>query len=97
VPVALGSDLSPNSWIEAMPLVLAHAVYGARLTPAEAIVAATANAAHALDLADRAGAIAPGRPADLAVFDLRSVEEIPYRIGSLPTRVYRQGIPLFLS
>ncbi|HUI38471.1 MAG TPA: imidazolonepropionase [Thermoplasmata archaeon] len=92
VAVALGSDLSPNSWIEAMPIVLAHAVYSARLTPAEAIVAATVNAAHAIGVADRAGSIAVGREADLAVFDLPSVERIPYRIGSLPTRVYRRGI-----
>ncbi|MGI0150346.1 MAG: imidazolonepropionase, partial [Thermoplasmata archaeon] len=31
VPVALGTDLSPNSWVEAMPIVLAHAVHSARL------------------------------------------------------------------
>jgi imidazolonepropionase len=97
VPVALGSDLCPNSWVESMPLVLSHAVYSARLSPAEAIVAATANAAHAIGAADRAGVIALGRPADLAVFDLPSVERIPYRIGSQPVRVYRQGIAISLS
>jgi len=97
VPVALGSDLCPNSWVESMPIVLSHAVYAARLTPAEAIVAATANAAHAIGAGDRAGAIAVGRPADLAVFDLESVERIPYRIGSKPVQVYRQGIAISLS
>jgi imidazolonepropionase len=97
VPVALGSDLCPNSWVESMPIVLAHAVYSARLTPAEALVAATANAAHAIGAADRAGSIAVGRPADLAVFDLPSVEEIPYRIGCDPALVYRQGIVHSLS
>jgi len=97
VPVALGTDLCPNSWVESMPIVLAHAVYSARLSPAEAIVAATANAAHAIGAADRAGAIAVGRSADLAVFDLESVERIPYRIGSKPVQVYRQGIAVSLS
>jgi imidazolonepropionase len=97
VPVALGSDLCPNSWVESMPIVLSHAVYSARLTPAEAIVAGTANAAHAIGAADRAGQVAVGRPADLAVFDLPSVDSIPYRIGSKPVRVYRQGIPVSLS
>ncbi len=92
VPVALGSDCSPNAWVESMPLVLAHAVYGARLTPEEAISAATVNAAHAIGVADRAGTIAVGRSADFAVFDLPRVADIPYRIGSIPTAVFRQGI-----
>ncbi len=92
VPVALGSDCSPNSWIESMSLVLSHAVYSARLTPAEAISAATVNAAAALDLADQAGTITVGRPADFVLYDLASTDEIPYRIGSVPGRVYRQGI-----
>ena len=55
VPVALGTDLSPNSPVESMPLVVAHAVHSARLTPAEAITAATVNAAHAVGAAERAG------------------------------------------
>lgn len=97
VPVALGSDCSPNSWVESMPLVLAHAVHGAHLTPKEAITAATVNAAHAIGLSDRAGTIAVGRPADFALFDLPRVADIPYRIGSIPTQVYRQGIARSLS
>lgn len=92
VPVALGSDCSPNSWVESMSLVLAHAVYGARLTPEEAITAATVNAAFAIDAAGRAGTIAVGRSADFLVFDLPRVRDIPYRIGSVPSAVYRQGI-----
>ncbi|HTT35084.1 MAG TPA: imidazolonepropionase [Thermoplasmata archaeon] len=94
VPVALGTDLSPNSWVESMPLVLAHAVYGARLTPAEAICAATVNAAHASGLADTVGRIAAGRRADFVAFDLPSVDRIPYRIGAIPAFVSRQGKPV---
>ncbi len=90
--VALGSDLSPNSWVESMGIVLSHAVYGARLTPAEAIVGATVNAAHAVGLDGVAGTVQVGRDADFSVYPTRSVEEIPYRIGAVPTRVYRQGI-----
>ena len=92
VPVALGSDLSPNSWVESMPLVLTHAVYSARLTPAEAITAATINAAHASDIAAKAGMIAPGRPADFVAFDVPSLEGIAYRISAIPTLISRQGI-----
>jgi imidazolonepropionase len=90
VPVALGTDCSPNSWVESMPLVLAHAVHGARLTPAEALTAATVNAAHASGLAD-AGRIVPGAPADFALFDLPSADHLGYRFDAIPTLVYRQG------
>lgn len=92
VPVAVGTDLSPNSWVESMPLVLAHSVYSARLTPAEALTAATVNAAHAIGAAGEAGQIAVGRPADFAVFDVPSAERIPYQFGLAPVRVYRRGI-----
>jgi imidazolonepropionase len=91
VPVALGSDCSPNSWIESMPLVLSHAVYGARLTPAEALTAATVNAAHASGVERLAGRIALGRPAEFVVFDVPSADHLAYRIGLRPTAVYRQG------
>ena len=90
VPVALGTDCSPNSWVEGMPLVLAHAVHGARLTPAEALTAATVNAAHAIGLED-AGTIDVGRPADFSLFPLPSADHLGYRFDAIPTRVYRQG------
>jgi imidazolonepropionase len=93
VPVALGTDCSPNSWVEAMPLVLAHAVHGGRLSPAEALTAATVNAAHASALED-AGRIVPGFPADFSVFDLPSSDHLGYRFDAVPALVYRQGISI---
>ena len=90
VPVALGSDCSPNSWVEAMPLVLAHAVHAARLSPAEALTAATVNAAHASGLED-AGTVEVGRPADFAVYPVRSVDQLGYRFDVIPAAVFRQG------
>ena len=90
VPVALGTDCSPNSWVEAMPTVLAHAVHAARLSPAEALTAATVNAAHASGLED-AGTVEVGRPADFAVFPVRSVDQLGYRFDVIPTVVFRQG------
>ncbi|MCI4366821.1 MAG: imidazolonepropionase, partial [Thermoplasmata archaeon] len=95
VPVALGSDCSPNSWIESMPLVLAFGVYGGRLTPAEALTAATVNAAHAVGADNVAGRIAVGRPAECVAFDSRGIEEIAYRIGLRPSLILRQGIMNF--
>ena len=93
VPVALGTDCSPNSWVEAMPLVLAHAVHAARLSPAEALTAATVNAAHAVGL-EEAGMVAPGRPADFTVFPVRSVDQLGYRFDVIPGSVFRQGNPI---
>jgi imidazolonepropionase len=90
VPVALGTDCSPNSWVEAMPLVLAHAVHGAHLTPREALTAATVNAAHAVGV-EEAGTVAVGRPADFAVFPVPSVDHLGYRFDAIPKLVYRQG------
>ena len=92
VPVAVGTDLSPNSWVESMPLVLAHSVYSAHLTPAEALSAATVNSAHAIGLSGEAGTIAVGRSADFVAFGVPSIEHIPYRFGLTPERVYRRGI-----
>ena len=94
VPVALGTDCSPNSWVEEMPVVLAHAVHGGRLTPAEAITAATVNAAHASGL-EGAGTISEGRPADFAVYPVGDVEQFGYRFDVRPTAVFRQGKPVF--
>jgi imidazolonepropionase len=94
VPVALGTDCSPNAWVESMPLVLALAVHGARLSPAEALTAATVNAAHASGIED-AGRIAPGLPADFSVFDLPSADHLGYRFDAVPALVYRQGKSIF--
>ena len=93
VPVALGTDCSPNTWVEAMPLVLAAAVHGGRMTPHEALTAATVNAAHASGLED-AGVIAAGRSADFALFPVPSVDHLGYRFDAIPSVVYRQGKPI---
>jgi imidazolonepropionase len=93
VPIALGTDCSPNTWVESMPLVLAAAVHAGRVTPAEALSAATVNAAHASGLTD-AGRIDVGLSADLAVFPCRSVDQLGYRFDLRPTLVLREGTPV---
>ena len=90
VAVALGSDASPNTWNESMPLALSLAVHGGRLSPAEALTAATVNSAHASGLAD-AGTIEVGRPADLALFPVPSADHLGYRFDVRPGVVFRQG------
>ncbi|MGH9577352.1 MAG: imidazolonepropionase, partial [Terriglobales bacterium] len=82
VAVALATDYNPGSSpTVSMPLVLSLACTHMKMSPAEAIAAATTNGAHALRLADRKGSIEPGKDADLAVFDVADYREIPYWFG----------------
>jgi imidazolonepropionase len=77
-PVALATDFNPNCFSRAMPFAMTLACVGMRLTPDEALVAATANAARALDLADQRGTLRAGAPADLAVVDAPSHAYLAY-------------------
>jgi imidazolonepropionase len=85
--VAIATDFNPGtSPVLSMPEAIATAcsLYG--LTPDEALVAATANAAAALGLAGTRGTLAPGRPADLVVLDGEAFRQVPYRPGHNPVR-----------
>jgi imidazolonepropionase len=83
VPVALATDYNPGSSPSySMPFVLSLACTHMKMTPAEAIAAATINGAWALRLAGRKGSIEPGKDADLAVFDVSDYREIPYWFAS---------------
>ncbi|SQD92617.1 Imidazolonepropionase [Candidatus Bipolaricaulis anaerobius] len=82
VPVALGTDFNPGSSpVASLPLILSLAVLRMGMSPAEALVAATLNAAAAIGLANEVGSLEPGKQADLVVWDAASYEEIPYWIG----------------
>ena len=79
VPLALATDYNPGSSpTTSMPFVLSLACTHLKMSPAEAISAATVNGAHALRLASRKGSIEPGRDADLAAFQVSDYREIPY-------------------
>jgi imidazolonepropionase len=52
-----------------------------KMTPAEAVAAATINGAWALRIAERKGSIEPGKDADLAIFAVDDYREIPYWFG----------------
>lgn len=82
VPVALATDYNPGtSPTTSMPFILSLACTQMKMTPAEAIAAATINGAYALRLAERKGSIEPGKDADLAIFDVADYREIPYWIA----------------
>ena len=82
--VALGTDLNPNCHVLTMPTVYQWAVYHLRLSPAEALTAATINAAHAIGRQDVAGSLEVGKRADFIVLDYESVPEMAYRVGTNP-------------
>lgn len=87
LPVALATDCNPgSSMIESLGLVMSMACTMLRLTPLEALVACTANAAAALGRADRIGAIAVGHQADLLILDVPDVSLWAYRVGVNPVR-----------
>ena len=79
VPVALATDYNPGSSpTPSMPFVLSLACTHMKMSPAEAISAATINGAFALRFGERKGSIEPGKDADLAVFEADDYREIPY-------------------
>jgi len=82
LPVALATDWNPGSTMSSsMALAMTLAVTQMRITPGEAWMAATANAAAALGAADRLGRIAPGFEADLCLFDTPDYRHISYHYG----------------
>ncbi len=83
VAVALATDYNPGSSPTfSMPMAMSLACTHMKMSPAEAIAAATINGAWALRLAGRKGSVEAGKDADLAVFDVSDYREIPYWFGA---------------
>jgi len=80
--VTLATDFNPGtSPTLNMQFVLALACDAMRFTPAEAISAATINAAYSLRRHHRCGSLEPGKLADLAVMAVDDYRKIPYYFG----------------
>jgi len=85
VPVALATDCNPgSSYTESMPFVVGLSVMAMHLTPAEALTAATLNAAYALKLSDRVGSLDAEKQADFLVLDGESPAILAYHAGVSP-------------
>jgi len=82
VPIALGTDLNPNCWNESMQFTVSLACHKMRMTPAEAVTAATINAAAALGVDKKVGSIERGKRADIIVLDVPGHAHIPYKFGT---------------
>jgi len=80
--LALATDLNPGTcWCESMQFIIALACRFMKMTPAEAIAAATINAAHAIGLGHQVGSLEAGKKADLLILDIPDYRHLPYRFG----------------
>lgn len=80
--LAIATDCNPGTaWCESMQMVIALACRYMKLTPAQALAAATINAAHALRCGDRLGSLEAGKQADLLVLDIPDYRHLGYRFG----------------
>jgi imidazolonepropionase len=81
--LALATDCNPGTcWCESMQLMIALACRYMSMTPAEAISAATINAAHAVGLGHEVGSLEAGKRADLLLLDVPSYRHLGYRFGT---------------
>jgi imidazolonepropionase len=79
VRVALGTDFNPGtSPTASLPLAMTVACLSLDLSPEEALTAVTINAAAAVGLADEVGSIETGKVADVAVWRVPRIAQIPY-------------------
>lgn len=91
--LAIATDLNPGTaWCENMQFAMALACRYMRLTPAQAISAATINSAAAVQLADRIGSLEPGKQADLLILTVPDYRHLGYRFGAnLVQTVVKKG------
>ena len=82
LPVAVATDFNPGTCMsESMPLMLTFACLKLRLSPAQALTAATYHAALALDKGNLLGSLEVGKKADLVVWDFQTYKYLPYHFG----------------
>ena len=93
LPVAVATDFNPGSnFCLSMPMAISLAVLKLRLTPEEAIIAATLNGAHALKRAHLVGSLEAGKQADFVVLNTLQWREWPYAYGvNLIRQVFKKG------
>ncbi len=91
--LAIATDLNPGTaWCESMQFAAALACRYMKLTPKQAIAAATINAAAAIGMDKKIGSLEPGKQADLIVLNIPDYQHIGYRFGTnLVGIVIKQG------
>lgn len=93
VKVALATGCNPGSCMtESLPLIMTMACTQMRMTPAEAILGVTANAARALRKFDEIGSLEVGKKADIVILDIPNYQYLLYHFGvNLVNRVIKNG------
>jgi imidazolonepropionase len=91
--LAIATDINPGTaWCESMQFAIALACRHMRLTPAQAISAATINAAAAINRTNDLGSIEPGKQADLLILSVPDYHHLGYRFGvNLVQTVIKKG------
>ncbi len=92
IPVAIATDLNPNCWTESMLMVIVLSCYNMKMSPAEALTAATLNAACAVQRQDKIGSFEVGKQADIVIFDVPNYFFLSYQFGiNLVSKVIKKG------
>lgn len=92
LPVALATDVSAANLCESMQMMMTLAVLKMKMTAAEALSAATINAAHSIDRAHEIGSIEVGKKADIVIFDAPNHRFFAYNYGiNLAEKVFKNG------
>lgn len=92
IPVAIATDLNPNCWTESMLMVIVLSCYNMKMSPAEALTAATLNAACAIERQETIGSLEIGKKADIAIFDVSNYYFLSYKFGvNLVSKVIKNG------
>jgi imidazolonepropionase len=91
--LALATDCNPGTcWCESMQMVIALACRAMGLTPAQALAAATRNAAYAIGRGEEVGSLEPDKQADLLILDVADYRFLGYRFGTnLVRTVIKRG------
>lgn len=94
VAVAISTDCNPGSSpTTSMPLVMNLACISMRLTPAEALVAATMNAACAIGMEEKVGSLEVGKQGDVVMWDIGNYQELQYLFGvNHVDKVWKKGV-----
>lgn len=93
IPLALATDFNPGSCpCFSMQMIIALACIEMKMTAAQAICAATINAAYSISVGDECGSLSPGKKADMILLNIERPEQLPYYFGvNLVDKVIKNG------
>jgi len=97
ITIALATDFNPGSChIQSMPFIISLACLQLKMTIEEAFTAATYNSARAIGMEAKIGSLTVGKQADVIIWGIKNLMEIPYNVTDIPIRnVIKSGQPVF--